>query len=146
MGLKRYTLSVDVTRADHDTGIWIAHCLDLDVYFEAGSVTAALRGITEMAQDVIEFDLSVGASPNARSAPEADWQRFRKVRSEAKDVGVIDLDTYKPGKRLRTLVLTMFLDVHDATEDAAEVAPALPPAWFAAHAVTTGAHHKAVIH
>lgn len=52
-----------------DGGIWIAHCLDLDCFAEAGSYTREMENLAEVAWEAIQHAREQGFDPYGLPAP-----------------------------------------------------------------------------
>lgn len=69
-------LWVQVQRAEDLPGVWLAHCLDLDVMSQGDSIPHAIEMIAEAVNMTLEHDLSTGRDPLDRRAPREFWDAF----------------------------------------------------------------------
>ncbi len=74
------TLVVLVTRAEDVPGLWVSHCLNLDVISQGETLGAALDAVKEAVEMVLDDDLARGADPFERGpAPDECWQQMNEV-------------------------------------------------------------------
>lgn len=68
------SLPVLVTPAEDIPGVWVAHCLPIDLVTQGDSITHAVSMVCEALQQVVDFDLEQGRDPLKRApAPPECW-------------------------------------------------------------------------
>jgi hypothetical protein len=105
----------DATDKDQPECQWSSHCLDLDVVSQGSSLADAYKMAVEASLLVLRDDLSRGADPLIRRAPQEFWSELEKIQDKPKrsivkpDVGALveDADlkvwafnvSFRPGKK-----------------------------------------------
>lgn len=79
--VKQRLLDILVREAPDLPGVWLAHCLDLDVISQGATPVEAVESVKDAVRDVIEEDYAVGRDPFAerRTAPDEDIELLLKV-------------------------------------------------------------------
>ncbi len=68
--------------SEHLDGVWVAHCLDVDVVTQGHSPDHAFRMLLEAVAMVIEDDLNRNFEPLTRRAPEELWTRVWEIAND----------------------------------------------------------------
>jgi predicted RNase H-like HicB family nuclease len=79
----QHIVSILVTRAEDLPGVWVSHCLNLDVISQGNSIREALEAVQEAVLMVLNDDESEGLDPFDRErAPDDCWQQLFKIMRE----------------------------------------------------------------
>lgn len=89
--LRTYQMTLLVRRDEDDRAVWIAHCLEFNVFGEGRTPAEACADLDEPIDFVVLSDLRDGRDPLDRRAPEAHWAEVDRVRKIGKPVAVVDL-------------------------------------------------------
>ena len=85
-----HTISVLVTRAKDLPGVWVSHCLNLDVISQGESIRGALEAIEEAVLMVLNEDESEGLDPFDRErAPDEYWDEMSRIMREGVSVQAV---------------------------------------------------------
>jgi hypothetical protein len=106
VGRRTYTFNVLAAQDPDSPGVWIAHCLELDVYGEAGNIAGALRSVGEAIDEVVCNDVNRGADPLLRRAPDASWDVLEAIQESTAPIA-INLDTWEQPEGIRALAATL---------------------------------------
>ncbi len=103
----RCTLHTLITPAQDVPGLWVAHCLELDVISQGNDPEHALRAIAEAVEMVVEDDLERGDDPlEVRTrAPEECWITLLRVMQTGQPVDLSELGN----RRIEVLVVELNL-------------------------------------
>ena len=75
-----HIVSILVTRAEDLPGVWVSHCLNLDIVSQGDSIHEALDAIVEAVLMVLNDDESEGLDPFDRDrAPDECWQQMGRI-------------------------------------------------------------------
>ena len=106
-------LAVLVTPAEDLPGVWVSHCLPLDLISQGESIEQAVEAIAEVILMVVDDDLKNNQDPLARdSAPREYWEMLEQIRMHGVPVEDVPADatiralvTYMRVERTLHLVL-----------------------------------------
>lgn len=76
---RTFSLNVFLTPAPDLPGMWVGHCLEVDVVSQGDSLRHAYEMTREAVELVILDDLSLGREPTQRSAPRDEWEAAYKT-------------------------------------------------------------------
>ncbi|MCK6529394.1 hypothetical protein L6R50_18200 [Myxococcota bacterium] len=106
-----YYLTILVRRAEEDCRVWVAHCLDFNVFGEGSTPGEASADLDEPVDMVVLDDLAAGLDPEERHAPEDDWADVVRLEATGRPVDVNGLPSDPADvsvvlvRRLRSYVL-----------------------------------------
>ena len=73
-------LSILIIPSEDVPGLWVSHCLDMDLISQGDNPNKAFRAIMEGVVMMAEDDLSNDLDPLGRDkAPQEDWDRFDEI-------------------------------------------------------------------
>ena len=72
-------------------GMWVAHCLDVDVVTTGRTADHALEMIREAVSMVVADDSGEGLDPLSRRAPQEFWDEAKRLRGAGGTVKVVRL-------------------------------------------------------
>lgn len=108
-----------------------AHCLNLDVFAEGGSLPRCVENMTQIVAQVIEFEVSVDNDPYGRPAPEACKRVDQQVHSGSPNHGLVDFARWSPPADVRLIAQEShpnFLRFEKREKWQAKLS--LPPPWM----------------
>lgn len=112
-----FTSWVVVEPAEDIPGLWVGHCLDLDVISQGNDPHDAIESVTEAITMTVMDDLHHGLDPTGRRAPAEFWERLAHVLKHGHQVKLSEVT----GERKIVLVtqVTLVLErlQQDSTED-----------------------------
>ena len=108
-------------------GIWVAHCLDVDVVTQGAGIMHAYSMVMEAVYMVLVDDLNRGADPLRRRAPQKYWEEKDHITLFG-EMGTIDAETLCAHDRdYRVASLLPFpMKLCESFLDRGDDAPALP--------------------
>jgi predicted RNase H-like HicB family nuclease len=107
---------VMVEPAEDIPGLWVAHCLDLDVISQGDSPSEAVESVREAMEMTVLDDLNSGLNPSERGrAPEEFWARLAHVLKHGSEVKIADVS----GPALLAIQMTLVFERvrHDHRDD-----------------------------
>ena len=78
-----WVIDVD-THVTEPPGVWVAHCLDLDVVTQGVSLMHALDMALEATRMVLDADAGSGRNPLERRAPQKYWEKLYRLMDKPK--------------------------------------------------------------
>lgn len=120
MRITPHVLTVLVSRAEDLPGIWVSHCLNLDVISQGETIPEAIEAIKEAVLMVLNEDESEGLDPFGRErAPEECWHLLSRVMREG-----VPVDSIKDQETIEAMVtqLRVFQVARTELEQ-------VPPPW-----------------
>lgn len=142
-----YPLRIDLRLVEG--GIWVAHCLELNAFAEAGSYTIAVQRIGNVAGEMIQHALAEGFDPFGLPAPAEDFAAFQELVEASTSAGRPVLEALaEPPDGVRRVLLDLRLQVPVFASKAPEVwrdLP-LPPPHVCRQLLATTGTHRAVTH
>lgn len=104
--------------ADDIPGVWVGHCLDLDVVTQGDSPEHALRMVHEASAMTLSDDLARGAEPTARRAPHEYWRLLSKILHQGQRVQDIQeaAEIAEKGHDVALIAVQFLLSVDDGTD------------------------------
>ncbi len=97
------TSSIVVAPAEDIAGVWVGHCLDLDVISQGNSATEAFEAVIEAVAMAVTDDLDADLNPLDRPrAPDEDWALLVGTLKHGHKVKLSDV-----GADSRNVVLAM---------------------------------------
>ncbi len=86
-----HVLTVLVTRAEELPGLWVSHCLNLDVISQGETIPKAVEALKEAVLMVMNEDESEGLDPFDRErAPEECWHLLGQIMREGVPVDSVE--------------------------------------------------------
>lgn len=86
--MKSWNFWIVVRRAPDIPGIWIAHCLDLNVLSEGESLSEAIESIPEAVAIVVGDALAAGIDPLRHRAPQHYWDDLNRLLRDGVPAGL----------------------------------------------------------
>lgn len=108
-------------------GVWVGHCLGLDVVSQGDSLEDAVQNLLEAIRLVVVDDCSRGVDPRQRpTAPEEDWTLLFSTLRTGKSLEELNAEERDDRRTVIAAQMRICIPEEPACEESAEV---LPPAW-----------------
>ena len=136
-----HRLRVDVRR--NEGGIWVAHCLELNAFAEAGSFRRATEFMGQVASQMIQHAAEEGFDPFGLPAqPDviAEHDALRQKLAPGDLDPVEDLPEPPAGVHRVLLDLALNVPIFDRAATEAVRSIPLPPPHVCSHLLTTGSY------
>ncbi len=108
---RTYDLHIHFFPAEDLPGIWVAHCLDIDVFSQGRSLGEAMAMIREALELTVADDLAHGRDPLGRRAPKEDWDALWREAMPGTSARPID-SVLEHQDAVRHVVILPSLTVH----------------------------------